>query len=96
MHCHLEFIYIYIYIYIYNNYVSVQSGMYLAPIRLLHEGIYLALIRLPHKGKYLINFIVFGYLAPITVFGYSFLTNDVMESGSCAKIMALTRNFGLI
>ena len=70
--------------------------MYLAPIRLLHEGIYLALIRLPHKGKYLINFIVFGYLAPITVFKYRFLANDVMESGSCAKRMALTRNFGLI
>ena len=68
-------LYIYIYIYIYNNYVSVQSGMYLAPIRLLHEVI---------------------CLAPITVFGYSFLANDVMESGSCAKRMALTRNFGLI
>ena len=28
---------------------------------------------------------VFGYLSPITVFGYCFLGNDVIESGGCAQ-----------
>ena len=27
----------------------------------------------------------FGYLAPITAFGYCFLANDVMESEGCAQ-----------
>ena len=38
----------------------------------------------------------FGYLVPITAFGYFFLAHDVMESGGCAQRIALTRNFGFI
>lgn len=35
----------------------------------------------------------FRYHAPITVFEYCFLVNDVMESWGCAQRMTLTRNF---
>ena len=38
----------------------------------------------------------FGYRAPITVLGYCFLVNDVMESGGCAQRVALTTNFVLM
>ena len=38
----------------------------------------------------------FRYHAPITVFEYCFLVNDVMESWGCAQRMTLTRNFRLI
>ena len=37
----------------------------------------------------------FGYIAPITAFGYCFLVNDVMELGGRAQSMTLTINFGL-
>ena len=37
----------------------------------------------------------FGYHAPITLFGFCFPVNDVMESGGCAQRMTLTRSFGL-
>ena len=37
----------------------------------------------------------FGYIAPITAFGYCFLVNDVMELGGRAQSMTFTINFGL-
>ena len=37
----------------------------------------------------------FGYIAPITAFGYCFLVNDVKELGGRAQSMTLTINFGL-
>ena len=35
----------------------------------------------------------FGYRAPITVLGYCFLVNDVMESGGCAQRVANDHKF---
>ena len=44
-----------------------------------------------------INHIIeFGYLVPIPAFGYSFLVNDLMESGGRTKRVTFTRNFGLV
>ena len=38
----------------------------------------------------------FGYLAPITAFGYCLLVNDVKDQWGCAQRMTLTRYFGLV
>ena len=81
-----------------NNYVSVQSGMLLAPIRSPHQDMYLtnqfAAVGYVSRTDQIValgyvsrtnRIAAFGYLTPITAFGYCFLANDIIDEGAVHK-----------
>ena len=73
-----------------DNFVSVQSGMLLALIRLPRQGMYLVPIRLPHQGMYLVPIRLPRqgmYLVPIRLPHFRFLNffSQMMSWGLYTK-----------